>query len=83
MAFGLHPSADDRELAEEMQKRIGWTCDDGHKRKLAELIREVRTETLDLAALACEHYADNTTFMRKAAAARECAARIRKLARDE
>lgn len=77
------PSKANLELADEMQKRIGWDFHDGHKRKLAQLIYEIRTEALQDAARACEHYADSTTFLRKAAAARECARRILELENEE
>lgn len=69
---------DENELMAEIATKLGLT-EDLERRLIISLIREIRSEALEDAAISCDHYADQTTFFRKAQAARECAKRIREL----
>lgn len=63
---------EDNELAKaflEREPTPSWLA-------IARLIYEVRTEQRDLDAALCEDYAEHTTYVRKAMAAKECARRI-------
>lgn len=68
----MEPTDDDLAMAAEFLERTpNLTNGD-----VARLIWEVRTEQRDLDAAVCETYAEHTTFVRKAQAAKECARRI-------